>query len=314
MPSEAPPPPPPPSLMGGSEDDDHAVDAYGVPIGENPSGFVSPPRKRPPNKKLPGVITESNVREQTEPKSASPFFKSWFGGASAYQKQSRRTSSSDSYGAMKQREQNALSAEEDYGESKTLNPQLNPNAQRVANSAEGEGTALPELILRMRIINIILCSVALGLEIPFWIGRIIMLNLSELVLGICLCGFALVLCFWEMHVPLFADGIRESFGIVYHPFGRAFFFVLMGGLCIGQGGLEQYLGLVILLNAMYTICIPCRYPHYYKAFEDFGEEDVRDFAVRAVARRKGHAWADHRVVEEEKRSLISEYSSASGEN
>jgi hypothetical protein len=319
--------------MGGSEGDenDHAVDAYGVPLGENPSGFVSrPPRNRAPNRKLPGVGTDTDdkEKEQAGAERKSPFFRACFGDASAralapsYQKQNAlfmastsRRSSSESYGAAKQRERDALRAEEDYGESpsKMMNPQLNPNAQRVANSAEGAGTALPELILRMRIINIILCTLALGLEIPFWIGRLVMANLSALVLGVVLCGFALLLCCWEMHVPVIADGIRANFGIIYHPFGRSFFFVLMGGLCVGQGGLEQYLGALVLLNAIYTIYIPCRYPHYYKAFEDFGEENMRELAARATAQRQGHAWADHRIVEEEKRNLISKYSGASGE-
>ena len=330
MPSEAPPPPPPPSLMGGDENDDNAVDAYGAPLGENPAGFVSRPSSKAQNRRLPGVgmdepaDTESNAKKSS---TSSTLFKQWFGGtqaaapaAASYQKQSgfimpnSRRSSNESYGAMKQRERDAKQAEEDYGESKVfMNPLLNPNAQRVANSAEGAGTALPELILRMRIINLILCTLALGLEIPFWIGRVVMLNLSELVLGVCLGGFALLLCCWEMHVPVLGEAIQENFGIIYHPFGRSAFLVLMAGLCIGQGGLELYLGAVILLNAVYTMYIPCRYPHYYKAYEECGEEDMRELAARAKARRQGHAWADQRIVQEEKQNLISKYSSASGE-
>lgn len=358
MPTEAPPPPPPPPLMGECDENDvngennnNAVDAYGVPLGENPAGFVvarppSSPSRAVPNRSrrlLPGAVgmdesagtTSSTERDRAKKsKSASTtttFFKQCFGGApetgaaaaaSAHRKQNAlvapsnsRRASSESYGAMRQRERDARQAtEEDYGESRVLrNPLLNPNAQRVANSAEGAGTALPELILRMRIINLVLCTLALGLEIPFWIGRVVMLNLSELVLGVCLCGFALLLCCWEMHVPVIGEAIRDNFGVVHHPFGRSAFFVLMGGLCIGQGGPELYLGAVILLNAIYTIYIPCRYPHYYKAYEECGEEDMRDLAARAKARRQGHAWADQRIVQEEKQNLISKYSSASGE-
>ena len=315
--------------MGGDENDDNVVDAYGVPLGENPAGFVTRPPSKAPNRRLPGVGTDESADTESKTNkttSSSTFFKQCFGGApetapaSSYQKQNAfimpnsRRGSSESYGAMKQRKRDAMQAEEDYGESKVfMNPLLNPNAQRVANSAEGAGTALPELILRMRIINLILCTLALGLEIPFWIGRVVMLNLSELVLGVCLCSFALLLCCWEMHVPVLGEAIRENFGIIYHPFGRSAFFVMMGGLCIGQGGLELYLGAVILLNAIYTIYIPCRYPHYYKAYEECGEEDMRELAARAKAQRQGHAWADQRIVQEEKQNLISKYSSASGE-
>lgn len=320
-------PPPPPSLMGGDENDDNVVDAYGVPLGENPAGFVTRPSSKVPNRRLPGVggtdesaDTESKTNKTT---SSSALFKQCFGGTpdtatvSSYQKQNAfimpnsRRASSESYGAMNQRERcrpKKITEKQDIHESTA-------QSKRPAGGqlSRGAGTALPELILRMRIINLILCTLALGLEIPFWIGRVVMLNLSELVLGVCLCGFALLLCSWEMHVPVLGEAIRENFGIVYHPFGRSAFFVMMGGLCIGQGGLELYLGAVILLNAIYTIYFPCRYPHYYKAYEECGEEDMRELAARAKARRQGHAWADQRIVQEEKQNLISKYSSASGE-
>ena len=321
MPLE-PPPPPPPSAMGG---EGAAVDAYGVPIGANPAGFSSPPSKG--RKRAAAAAgnnhsdksSSDNIGNSNKTKSTSPLFKRCFGGETtsapeSYQKSALVTSrqeSTGSYGAA-----GPPPPEEDYGDSgaaSSLDPIMNPNASRVANSAEGAGTALPELILRMRIINLVLCTAALALEIPAWLGRAVTLNLSKLVLGVCLCSFALLLCCWEMHVPVIADTIREGLGLVYHPYGRAFFFVLMGGLSIGQGGLEQILGYVILVNAVYTTYIPCRYPHYYKAFDDYGEEGVRDLAARVAGRRSGKAWADPRIVEEEKRTLIAKYSTASGE-
>mmetsp|Transcript_30383 Transcript_30383/g.61631 ORF Transcript_30383/g.61631 Transcript_30383/m.61631 type:complete len:337 (-) Transcript_30383:272-1282(-) len=328
MPSEPPPSPPASSAspMGG---EGAGVDAYGLPIGANPAGFSSPPpegRKRSAkhqSNSSNSSNSNSNRNDKPEPKATSPFFKRCFGdessvpSSSSYQKQdaylASRQASTESYGATKA---GPPPPEEDYGDSgasSSHDPVMNPNVQRVANSAEGAGTALPELILRMRVINLILCTLALGLEIPYWIGRAVRLNLSELVLGVCLCCFALLLCCWEMHVPVVADAIKEGLGLVYHPYGRAFFFVMMGGLSIGQGGLERILGYVILLNAIYTIYIPCRYPHYFKAFEDYGEEDVRELAARMAGRRSGKAWADPRIVEEEKRTLIAKYSTASGE-
>ena len=193
--------------------------------------------------------------------------------------------------------------DEDYGtidQSGSGDSMLNPNQQRAANSVEGGGTALPEIVLRMRLITLVICGLAMGLEVPMWLGREVEGNLAALSLAVMVCIFSLALCCYELQVPVVADAIRTNLGIVSKPYGRSLFWAFLGGLCIGQGGLEMIMGGAILLTALYSIYVPCRYPAYDKAHTDVGGEDLRRIARRKWADRKRHrAWADPGVRAQE---------------
>eukprot|EP00568_Trieres_chinensis_P001484 CAMPEP_0183295174 /NCGR_PEP_ID=MMETSP0160_2-20130417/3229_1 /TAXON_ID=2839 ORGANISM="Odontella Sinensis, Strain Grunow 1884" /NCGR_SAMPLE_ID=MMETSP0160_2 /ASSEMBLY_ACC=CAM_ASM_000250 /LENGTH=230 /DNA_ID=CAMNT_0025456609 /DNA_START=123 /DNA_END=818 /DNA_ORIENTATION=- len=159
----------------------------------------------------------------------------------------------------------------------------------LANSAEGGGTTLPELVFRMRVLNLALCTVALGLEVPTWLTGIF-LDPPKMVLSIYLAGFAGLLCCFELHIPAVGKFIRSNFGLLYSPGGRAAFLFLMGGLCLGQGRIWEYaLGAILIMNGFYTLYITHRYPAYQQAFE----ENERQNIVDAVSKRTTcHSWAD----------------------
>eukprot|EP00978_Attheya_sp_CCMP212_P035372 scaffold153640_cov52-Attheya_sp.AAC.2 len=143
---------------------------------------------------------------------------------------------------------------------------LSPN-RGISNSSLGAGTALPELIWRIRVLNLASCTLALLLEIPsFILGNL--LNPAKMVLGGYLIFFSGLLCCFELHTPVLSQMIKDNFGVLYNPIGRAIFLFLMGGLSIGQGGLLHWLvGLLLLGNGGYTGYVTMRYPEYRKLHE-----------------------------------------------
>mmetsp|Transcript_1322 Transcript_1322/g.3610 ORF Transcript_1322/g.3610 Transcript_1322/m.3610 type:complete len:302 (-) Transcript_1322:255-1160(-) len=159
----------------------------------------------------------------------------------------------------------------------------------VANSAMGSGTTLPELVVRMRIINMTLCTFAILFEIPSFLSKALF-NPPRAVLAGYLAFLAGLLCCFELHVPAIARFVRSNFGLLYSPMGRACFLFLMGGLCVGQGGiLEIMLGGIMVANGFYTLYIPCKYPGFEKAHEELGRENIVSIAAK---RAVGYAWAD----------------------
>eukprot|EP00549_Striatella_unipunctata_P026151 CAMPEP_0118691276 /NCGR_PEP_ID=MMETSP0800-20121206/10586_1 /TAXON_ID=210618 ORGANISM="Striatella unipunctata, Strain CCMP2910" /NCGR_SAMPLE_ID=MMETSP0800 /ASSEMBLY_ACC=CAM_ASM_000638 /LENGTH=191 /DNA_ID=CAMNT_0006589029 /DNA_START=138 /DNA_END=713 /DNA_ORIENTATION=- len=155
-----------------------------------------------------------------------------------------------------------------------------------SNSLEGRGHVLSEIIFRMRIINITCSVLALLLELPSLIGDLFV-NPGRMVLGGYLSFFALILCCFELNTPTIQKPLEDKFGLIMHPLGRSFFLFLMGGLCLGQGGLQAILGFVLMGNAIYTTYVFLRYPDYRKMHEE--QPDLVSNAADKVAR---FAWAN----------------------
>jgi hypothetical protein len=156
---------------------------------------------------------------------------------------------------------------------------LRPNIGET-NAALGE-ESLRESLHKLRLLNIIACSLALLLEIPNLLGNVFTLQPARAVLGIYLSFFALLLCGYELDMVL-TEKIELYFGLLYHPVGRSFVLMLMGGLAIGQNGiLDLLLGLVFIWSSLYTLTTFCWYPEYRRRTEQ--RRDLYEEANEAVA-------------------------------
>lgn len=153
------------------------------------------------------------------------------------------------------------------------------------------GLALHEILKTLQWSNIMACSAAIILEILFGIFRLF--TPSRLVLGFYLAFFASLLlrieiaqiirqhrrqlgeqATDEMENLMGAGGrnapnvqapfLRDNFGILFHPTGKAGILCLMATMCWGQNSnwVEFALGCAFALNALFTAYILCRYPGY----------------------------------------------------
>lgn len=61
-----------------------------------------------------------------------------------------------------------------------------------------------------------------------------------------------------------APALRDNFGLLFHPSGKACILLLMASMCVGQHNniIELLLGFVFLVNAFLIVYILCRYPGY----------------------------------------------------
>jgi hypothetical protein len=64
----------------------------------------------------------------------------------------------------------------------------------------------------------------------------------------------------EVHAPF----LRDNFGLLFHPSGKAFMLFLMASMCVGQNNniFELVLGSVFAINALFTCYLMCQYPGY----------------------------------------------------
>lgn len=158
------------------------------------------------------------------------------------------------------------------------------------------GLALHEIMKTLQWSNIISCSFIIVLEIMSAIFRLFF-KPPRLVLGCYLAFFASLLLRVEIahiikqhrdHIRLGdlsaeetrdlmgaiggytkvpnveTPALRDSFGFLFHPSGKASLLMLMASMCVGQNNniLELILGLVFGLNALFTFYLLCRYPKY----------------------------------------------------
>mmetsp|Transcript_22283 Transcript_22283/g.33693 ORF Transcript_22283/g.33693 Transcript_22283/m.33693 type:complete len:240 (+) Transcript_22283:104-823(+) len=129
------------------------------------------------------------------------------------------------------------------------------------NAAVGEDS-LRETLQKMRLLNLVACTMALLLEIPDFLGHVFRLHPARAILGLYLSFFAIILFGYELNMFL-AEQIERYFGILYHPIGRSFLLLMMGGLSVGQGGILNYLlGAIFVFSAVYTTLTFIWYPEY----------------------------------------------------
>lgn len=162
---------------------------------------------------------------------------------------------------------------------------IQPNTGQT-NSADGD--SFIESVWKMRVANLIACTLALLFEIPNFLGHVFSLQPARAVLGIYLSFFAGLLCCFEFHNPRIDKIIQDQCGILNHPVGRSCLLLLMGGLAIGQTTiLDILLGIVFVANAIVTVVAFIRYPEYRRKTE--GQADI--FQV-ASSQARQYAWAN----------------------
>lgn len=155
------------------------------------------------------------------------------------------------------------------------------------------GQDMKDMRYRMRICNLITCSVALLLLIPSITGQLSGLHPARGVLALYLGLFCGLLCCYEIRNKRIDMNISDSFGFLYNPLGRACFLAMMGGLAIGERGLNIFLGFVFFFNCFWMLFMYCRYKEY-REWTRPGEEE--DLLAHAKERAKEYAWANPNAV------------------
>jgi len=141
-------------------------------------------------------------------------------------------------------------------------------------------TTLPDIIFRVRLVNLITTTLTiLCMIFTLWEK---LLDLPQLVLCVYAICFCALLCAYELHIRWqVARLIHDNFGILSSPYGRAFYILFCGTMCLTQGTIPFIFGCILFSNACYNIYLICKYPDYRLCEESFGREDVRDIASGA---------------------------------
>lgn len=144
---------------------------------------------------------------------------------------------------------------------------IQPNTG-LKNSSMGDGTALVEIIWKLQWINIIASTLAIMSEI-FGIIFKLFTNPSKAILAVYLTFFSLMLLAYETRIPELERIVKDNFGLLCHPIGRALFLFLLSSLALGQWTLMDVLiGVVFLGNGIYTIHTFIFYPEFRRMHED----------------------------------------------
>jgi hypothetical protein len=147
---------------------------------------------------------------------------------------------------------------------------IQPNTG-LKNSALGDGTALVEIVWKLRWINIIASTLAIMSEIFGIIFKLF--DPAKAVLAGYLTFFSLMLLTYETRFPELEKIVKDNFGLLCHPIGRALFLILLSSLAVGQWTLMDVLiGITFFGNAMYTIHTFIFYPEYRRLHE---EEEIQ---------------------------------------
>jgi len=176
------------------------------------------------------------------------------------------------------------------------------------NSSNGEGTTLPELLLKMRLLNLLHIFATwfvLGFNV---VSKVIFLEADKIVLAgyllfftILLFGFevlrgspkvdtklvsaqtsAIVKTVWgtALQNPLsrrMRYFLQSNFGLLYSCSGRGVYLAIMGSIAIGQGWPMVCLGVSYILLGIWTVSLGWRYPLLEEALvmeeleREFGE-------------------------------------------
>ena len=186
-----------------------------------------------------------------------------------------RTSMNNSY-----QQQYAIgsSAVENYGTVSSGNGPLILNLTPVntgqSNAKHRDTVALNEIVRRVRILNISLCSITIIEQTIDWFINFVTFRWSTLVMGVYLQFFSLLMLLYELHNPMIAKILRDNMGIIYTAGGRSFCYLLMGSMCIGQMNLIMFItGCLMIFNSFYSVYVSCRYPDYESVYAKEGVSD-----------------------------------------
>mmetsp|Transcript_21914 Transcript_21914/g.50568 ORF Transcript_21914/g.50568 Transcript_21914/m.50568 type:complete len:204 (-) Transcript_21914:243-854(-) len=170
---------------------------------------------------------------------------------------------------------------------------VNPNVGQ-PNKEVDSSLALDDLKFKLRVVNMVTCTVALVLLIPSFLTQLTSLRPARGILSLYLGLFSCLICCFELRSARFDTWIADSFGVVYNPIGRISLLSMMGGMAVGQGGLHIILGVVFFINALWTLFLYVKYPEYRNWTRPGEEEDI---LAKAQNTAKSYAWAnpDHLV-------------------
>ena len=169
------------------------------------------------------------------------------------------------------------SAIENYGTVSASGPlilNLTPVNTGQSNAKHKDNVALNEIVRRVRVLNICLCSITIIEQMIDWIFNFVLLRWATLVIGVYLQFFSITMLLYELHNPTVAKILRDNIGIIYSSGGRSFCYLLMGSMCIGQmNGIMYITGCLMIFNSFYSVYVSCRYPDYESVYAKEGTSD-----------------------------------------
>lgn len=190
------------------------------------------------------------------------------------------------------------------------NSRIRPNIGETNDSFGGIGS-LREVVTRLRWLTIASTLATIVWEGFAFPARLLIdawLHQARVVIAAYLGFFALLLLGVELNAPL-----KDNFGILYHPLGRATMLFLMSTMCFGilEAWWEGVLGVSYLVCGVGYAYAYCQYPEY-RRWDDYNESQVWE-NVRSAIRRRTNPWAnpsaenspsDWDTIQQETQSLL----------
>jgi hypothetical protein len=151
------------------------------------------------------------------------------------------------------------------------------------------GMALHELLEHLRMANILCALASIVLMLVSWLVRLVTVwHVDQLVLSIYLAVLSLILLLTECmnlyNVQSMDTWLKNNFGLLRHPLGKAAFIFLLSSVCFGIGAIaEAVVGLVYLMSAILLVYTWIVYPEFRALFSDQVQVDYDDGASVDVA-------------------------------
>lgn len=159
------------------------------------------------------------------------------------------------------------------------------------NSSNGEGTTLPQLMMKMRLLTLIHVAITLFVLGFNVLSKVVFLQADKIVLSAYLFFFTILLLAFEIvrgspkvDTKLLSSEtsaivkvvwgtvvqnpisrkvrymLQSNFGILYSCKGRGVYLVFMGTVAIGQGWPMVFLGISYIVFGIWTVTLGWRYP------------------------------------------------------
>jgi hypothetical protein len=141
------------------------------------------------------------------------------------------------------------------------------------------GLALHELLEQLRLANMIAASLTIVMLASTWLLKVIMVQWTKAVLSGFLVCFALTLllveCMNIWKVPSIDKPLRDNFGLIYHPVGKAIYLLGTASFCWALGGIwETILGAVYCTTGGILWVAWIIYPEFRRPYETDDDADV----------------------------------------
>lgn len=156
---------------------------------------------------------------------------------------------------------------------------LRPNVG-LTNRYDGAlfGMALHELLEQLRMANIICALASIILLLMSWLLRLIIFQMDKLMLSIYLAILSLVLllteCMSLYSIQWMDTWLKNNFGLLRHPLGKAIYVFLLSTICFGIADYpEGAVGIVYLGSSVILLYSWCAYPELRSSFEDLPQVD-----------------------------------------